>query len=803
MLIRKGISLLILFFGLSILVTIALSMLFKPDNIAYLIFIYFFSTSQLFLFLHSMMYMYYTSEKLETEYGIEKRSDDFDDKTIVIVSAYDEDSDVLKPTFEAVKKSFTGPLLLAVDSPKNVRSYFEFCKDNDIICIHRINRSGFKAGAINNVLLNFLGDQHEYIKKTKRIVSDEIIYSVNNYDDSIFEMHNSLQSLDDTLSIIGNALSSSRNDIIFQHISTLTSKNQTDNLHPKNIALLRLNIEQLRKKIAGLISYHDRYHIELFTLNKMIKPINQQLLQLSPDIDSIVESLYDENMSIEPMLELSKLHPLQKLKTIRSKIEDLESSLIMSDSNVSSHDVNLHNTIKNNRIKLDKIDGAIDSLYDKYLYDPMTQLTSNQPKFLQPNLEMMSLNITDLQKDLNTFHRLVESLSVTAFIPDLKADVDKIICYPNPQLSTSNIRDNDHIKDLVAEFHYVVNDLIDYLPLDVENIILFDSDAHPKSDPNPQNNFFDLCAEYIKKNDLIVFPQFYDKDAGNMARAAYAQQVPFMKTIMPKRGKDNTAFMLGTNIMIKKSTLEGVNGFDDSTVTEDLATTIKIHELNAKSKYVNKDVVVNGAPLSIKGYFAQQQRWAYGTFQVFFHMLLHDIGNDLSLKRYIEYMYGNTWYFYGLAFLINALIPLYALFLDGLIEIPPNLFLLLYLPYVLTGIIIFVYSVLRTKHGFTDVYYNMCLNAFCFYIYTKSLFLVLSGKKIPFEVTPKSGSSEEAILRYKKIMPVLIVVGLLGFAAVGHTVKILNGDTTLTSGLINVMWSLFFMFLLSSILRFK
>ena len=525
--------------------------------------------------------------------------------------------------------------------------------------------------------------------------------------------------------------------------------------------------------------------------------------QLSPDIDSIVESLYDENTSMESILESSTLHPLQKLKTIRSKIEDLESSLVISDSRVSSHDANLNNAIKSNRIKLDKIDGAIDSLYEKYLYDPIIQLASNKSQFSQPDLETMSLNITDLQKDLDDFHRLVKSLSVTTFIPDLKVDIDKIICHPDSQLSTNDIRDNDHIKDLVAEFHYVMNNLIDYLPLDIENIILFDSDAHPKFDTNPKNNFFDLCAEYIKENDLLVFPQFYDKDAGNMARAAYAQQVPFMKTIMPKRGKDNTAFMLGTNIMIKKSILEEVNGFDDSTVTEDLATTIKIHELNAKSKYVNKDVVVNGAPLEIKGYFAQQQRWAYGTFQVFFHMLLHGIGNDLSLKKYIEYMYGNTWYFYGLAFLINALIPLYALFLDGLIEIPPDLFFLLYLPYVLTGIIIFVYSVLRTKHGFTDVYYNMCLNAFCFYIYTKSLFLVLSGKKIPFEVTPKSGSSEATILRYKKITPVLIVVGLLGFAAVGHTVKILTGDTTLTSGLINVMWSLFFMFLLSSVLRFK
>ncbi|MCH9657935.1 hypothetical protein K0U27_04425 [archaeon] len=756
------------------------------------------------------MYFYYTTEKIEKQPEIKQRDDGFDDKTLVIVSAYDEDNDVLKPTFDAVKKSFTGPILLAVDSPKNVRSYIELCKRNNLICIHRVDRSGFKAGAINNVLLNFLGNQHEYIKKTKRNISDEIVYSVNKYDGSIFEMHDSLQSLDDTLSIIDNALNSSRNDLDDNSISTIASENQT-NLHPKNIASLRFNIERLRGKINDIISYHDRYHAELFTLDKVIKTINHRLLRLSPDIDSLEKDVGDTidkmtSMRVYENISNSKPEssPLKKLKIIHSKIDALENNLIKSESHERSPDVTLHNMIKSNRAKFDKIDGAINSLYDECLYHHIEQLASNRKSnFLQPNLEIISSDMEVLQKDLNDFHKLMQSLSVTAIIPDLKTDVDKIISYSNPQLSTNDIRHNDHIKDLVAEFDYVLNTLTDHLPLDIENIILLDSDAHPKSDPNPQNNFFDLCAHYIKENELVVFPQFYDQTAGNMARAAYAQQVPFMKTIMPKRGKDNTAFMLGTNIMVKKNTLEGVNGFDESTVTEDLATTIKIHESNSKSKYVNSDAVVNGAPLSIKGYFAQQQRWAYGTFQVFFKMLFHGIGKDLSLKKYVEYVYGNTWYFYGLAFLINGLIPFYSLFWDGLIEIPERFFFILYLPYVFTGIIIFVYSVLRTKHGFMDVYYNMSLNAFCFYIYIKSLFLVLSGKKIPFEVTPKSGSSEELIARYKKITPVLIVIGLLGFAVVGHTMKILSGDTALVSGSINVMWSLFFMSLLLPILRFK
>ena len=97
----------------------------------------------------------------------------------------------------------------------------------------------------------------------------------------------------------------------------------------------------------------------------------------------------------------------------------------------------------------------------------------------------------------------------------------------------------------------------------------------------------------------------------------------------------------------------------------------------------------------------------------------------------------------------------------------------------------------------------MSLNALCFYIYIKSLYLALSGKKIPFVVTPKTGSTEETILRYKMILPILIVMGLLGSAAIVNLVKILSGVTPLTSGLINITWSLFFVFLLSSVLRFK
>ena len=979
--IQKGIFLLVLFFGLSILVTLALSTIMKPDNAPYWIFLYIFATSQLFLFIHSLLYWYYTSGKFNVKHDVEKRSSDFDKRTLVIISAFNEDNEVLELTFNAVKKSFSGPVMLAVDAPRNVKSYIELCRNHDVICIHRIHRSGFKAGAINNVVLNFLKDQYQYIKKTRKEISDEIVLAINNSSKVLpSDLIESLDNLKTELLSMDKIITFSYDHFIFEHISNLTSEKHTNQLQPKDLDKLHSQIEYLNKKIDEIKLFYTESFGKLSFLNKVVARVNDEMKKLSPDIEylqletdavfnhmnsihslqlisetedclktletvtekkfletnnkdavfSIVDNLgkmlvnvYDHPLLFQEIdskssmnnfvygnqaqLNLNRIKKLQtNLKTInsklilfertitssydhfifehisnltsekhtnqlqpkdldqirlmiktqknklsdinnrfesiyqenldddikqigsdkptktfqledlnllRSKIEGLEKKLTSPDSQTNQlqpKDLDqIRLMIKTQKSKLRDIDKSIESLYEKNFYDDIEQIGSNkQNPFLQlEDLTLLNIRLEDLEKNINKFYDLRNDTVILNALPELGHSLTKISNYMLEQKKfpvTDNLKNSlGKIEDLISEFYYTVNDLVAKLPLDIEYLVLLDSDAHPKSDPDPQNNFFDLGSKYIKENDLVVFPQFYDKEGGKLVRAAYAQQVPFMKTIMVKRGEDNTAFMLGTNILIKKNTLESVNGFDDSTVTEDLATTIKIHESKKKSKYLNKDVVVNGAPLSITGYFTQQQRWAYGTYQVFLHMLLKGVGNNLNLKSYIEYLYGNTWYFYGLTFLINALIPFYSIFWEGLIQIPADLFYVLYLPYVFTGIVIFLYSVLRTGHGFKDVFYNMSLNAICFFVYIKALFFILRGKKLPFEVTPKSGTSEETVLRLKKITPNLIVIGLLGFSLIVYGLRIITGETPLVPGLINVIWSAFFIALLSPVLSFK
>ena len=967
----KGLYLLLVFFLLSFLLTLALARVMGPDGLVFWVFLYVFTTSQLFLLLHSILYWYYTFGKSDIQHFVKKRSDDFDKKTLVIISAFSEDETVLEPTFNAVKKSFNGPIMLAVDSPRDVRSYIELCKRYNVICLHRIHRSGFKAGAINNVVLNFLKHQHGYINQTKRNLSDEIVLTMNRLSQmTSFELYDDLQSAKKTLSKIDSNIKYFSNNYIHQRISELVSN--VSKTQQSNDQILHSKIISLEEKIDKVNTNYKNVYQKLLILNKIIIPINNGIKNLSSDIESlqletkhtvnqlsnmqiltlisktdeclekinnyhksdksldqknqvslvvaditqniddlyatslelkttlsslqdsknphqmnqtfnhlkklqfnlnlvneklpllcepiqtpivnehienitrklgkkpvhhqqpvnldllaeikiqqdrihtIIDSLYDQNLHDNAELMIPKdtksLH-LKDLESARIKIENLEKKLF--DSDVKSQSLlpedreSLNTMVKIQRTKINEIDASIELLYEKNLYDAIQSISvGNDGKLLQiEDLDSLHAEIIDLQKDMYDFNDMTQSLDVINFIPDseeLLTNMNGNFLQPEKFLSTDNvINDLAKIEDLVSEFNYTVVDLKDTLPLNIEYIVLLDSDAHPKSDQDPKNNFFDLCAKHIQENDLLVFPQFYDKNGGPLVRAAYAQQVPFMKTIMPGRGKDNTAFMLGTNIMVKKDTLVKVGGFDDSTVTEDLATSMKIHEdKTAKSKYINEDVVVNGAPLSIGGYFTQQQRWAYGTYQIFFAMLLGKFGNELEWKRYLEYIYGNTWYFYGLAFLINALIPFYSIFLPGLIRIPEEYFVTLYLPYVFTGLIIFLYSVLRTGHGFKDAFYNMSLNAICFFTYIKAFAFILSGKKLPFEVTPKSGSSEETILRLKKISPILVVMGLLGYSILDNSYRIIISET-ITLSIINIVWASFFISLLIPILKFK
>src|SRR6185295_5712470 len=106
--------------------------------------------------------------------------------------------------------------------------------------------------------------------------------------------------------------------------------------------------------------------------------------------------------------------------------------------------------------------------------------------------------------------------------------------------------------------------------------------------------------------------------------------------------------------------------FDETSVTEDFATSVRLHAGGWKTAYVNQTYVVGMGPETLPAYFTQQMRWAMGTLAVglrIFRQLLKKPG-ALRAGQWWEYLMSGTYYFVGFANFIFMLAPIAFMFFN-------------------------------------------------------------------------------------------------------------------------------------------
>ena len=321
-------------------------------------------------------------------------------------------------------------------------------------------------------------------------------------------------------------------------------------------------------------------------------------------------------------------------------------------------------------------------------------------------------------------------------------------------------------------------------------VILLDSDAVPTPE------FFSISKSYIRNYDFVQFPQYYEnKKASYVSRGAYAQQVPFMFRIMPLRSQRGSAFMLGTNVIFRKASVSMVGGFDETSITEDLSTSLKMHEAGHTSVYVNRNVVHNSAPETLRAYFTQQERWAKGTLGVF--RQISSVGRRrMGFKSYFDYFVGSSWYLYGFAFLFMSLsVFFFALFRAEFLMVPYETYIMLFVPYIVLTLLIYYTTILETGHGVKEVFLNMSFNAICFPIYMKAMLLSIFRRKTFFDRTPKKLEKVGTMKKYIKIMPQLILLTMLLTSVMVCLTDFFRGYFPVES-LFNAIWGIFYVSLL-------
>lgn len=330
-------------------------------------------------------------------------------------------------------------------------------------------------------------------------------------------------------------------------------------------------------------------------------------------------------------------------------------------------------------------------------------------------------------------------------------------------------------------------------------IVIFDSDQ------NPMPEFLNVLVPAMERDEKLAFiqtPQFYSNiEESRVARASAFQQAVFYEYICEGKNTGGAVFCCGTNVIFRKKALLDVGGLDESTVTEDFATSVKLHSRGWKSLYYNHVCVFGMAPENLSGYFKQQFRWATGTISVLKKLMWRFLTRPFSLKPiyWWEYFLSSSYYLIGLAFFFLMICPVtYILFKIPSFFAKPEIYFLAFLPYIIFSMNIF-YTVLRARnYSIRDLFLGQVLAVSTFSVYIRAAFASLLGLKITFGITEKIKGKA---IPYLKLWPQILMI-LVNFIAVIWAVNRFIYERN-PAVLVNGFWALYHFMLLSGIFYFN
>jgi cellulose synthase (UDP-forming) len=161
------------------------------------------------------------------------------------------------------------------------------------------------------------------------------------------------------------------------------------------------------------------------------------------------------------------------------------------------------------------------------------------------------------------------------------------------------------------------------------------------------------------ENDRLAFvqtPQYYDNQINFVSTAAGFMQHVFYSLIQSGKNRFNAAFCVGTNVVFRRSAVLAVGGLYDKSKSEDIWTSLLLHERGYDSVYIPQVLAVGKSPETIKAYSKQQLRWATGSFEIFLrHNPLFD--RKLTFDQRLQYFATTSYYFVGFSVFLLLLLP--------------------------------------------------------------------------------------------------------------------------------------------------
>jgi cellulose synthase (UDP-forming) len=290
-----------------------------------------------------------------------------------------------------------------------------------------------------------------------------------------------------------------------------------------------------------------------------------------------------------------------------------------------------------------------------------------------------------------------------------------------------------------------INDLIPHLT--EKYIALLDADQKPRE------SWLKEIVPYIDEHPklaLVQSPQHYINEAGlPVCTAAKYQQAVFFEYICEGKSYSDAMFCCGSNVVLRRDALlsikSEINGrtqfFDERSVTEDFATSFKLHTSGWSTDYVNDKYAVGMGPETLQAYFTQQMRWAMGTQWQCREIIKKIVRNPrcMTSAQWWEYWMVSTYYFVGIPNFVFMLAPIMFMLFDVRpVRSDARLYLLFFVPYIIFSMNLFFLGMKLRRYEPKGIWLASALSFSSFWIYTKAACVAVLGLKRAFAVTPKA-----------------------------------------------------------------
>lgn len=323
--------------------------------------------------------------------------------------------------------------------------------------------------------------------------------------------------------------------------------------------------------------------------------------------------------------------------------------------------------------------------------------------------------------------------------------------------------------------------------------VIFDADFRPNRD------FLKVLVPQMQADPTVAFiqtPQYYGNiERSLVSRAAELQQSIFYEYLCEAKSTHGGVFMCGTNLIIRTSALRGVGGFDETSITEDFATSLRLLHAGWVGRYYNYTAAFGDGPLNLREYFRQQYRWARGTLGLFVERFSGFVLNpSMSWAQRWEFLLSGSYYFVGVCwFVLIILPPIYIFFRVPVYEAGPLAYALAYVPYAVLSFFLFFQTLFDRKYRGLDWIRAESLALLSVPVIAKASIDALLRRPVHFEKTRKSVRPTE--IPWDVLGPQLFLILINVLAVAAGIWYIVHGGFSFALA-INVFWAFFHGFLL-------